>query len=264
MEFGACFFVERRILFRFFVEFHVNCNKIVNARIVKTFYRAEAAKRANDLTKLRAPVTEVVDANAGVTRKFVKLFERMADNRRTEVTDMERLCYVRRRIVKNTDLALAILVFAVICTLFKHFFHNFSIIFAADGEIKVTTGCYRFGNTRNRKALCKVFGDHHGRLAHCLGKLKARERQVTEICIRRIFERCYDVTSVNRTVSQFCNLFGNLFLEFCHMRNLFSKPCKITYTIIIAQIKSNFNTNFDIFAKIIFSPKGIEKNNALC
>ena len=107
MEFRSCFVVERRILFGFFVELYINLDKLVDSAFLYSLTVSPLAESYYLLTELSSPVTEMVYADAVITGKLVEQLQRVTDDCRAEVTDMERLAYVGGGIVKNDCLSLS-------------------------------------------------------------------------------------------------------------------------------------------------------------
>ncbi len=96
VEFSPRQVLERRILFRLFMELHVEPHELVDADPLDGLTVAPAAEGHDLLSELRAPVAEVVDPRAVVADEFVQELDRMSDDRRAEMPDVEGLADVRR------------------------------------------------------------------------------------------------------------------------------------------------------------------------
>ena len=108
-ELGARRVLEGGVLLRLGVELDIERDQLVDLACLHRLTAAPLAVGDDQLAELRAPVAEVVDADAVPARKGVQLLQRMPDDRRAEMPDVERLCDVRGGVVKHDRLARAVL-----------------------------------------------------------------------------------------------------------------------------------------------------------
>ena len=106
-KFGSCFVFKRLILFRLVMELNVKLNEFIDAALFYLVHTSPFAVSNDEFSELRSPVAEVIYADALIARELMKFFKRMTYYRRSEVSYMEGLCDVRRRVVENDGLSRA-------------------------------------------------------------------------------------------------------------------------------------------------------------
>ena len=106
-ELGARLVVQLGVCFGFLMELHIQRHKLVYLLFLDLLAAAPFAVGNYELTELGSPVAEMVHTHAFIPRKFIQELERVTDNGRTEMSDMERLCDIRRGIVKHDRFSFA-------------------------------------------------------------------------------------------------------------------------------------------------------------
>ena len=91
----SCAVFESGVVFRFFMETHIERDKLVDTAVFNRLAASPHAVRGYELPELRSPVAEIVYSDALVSGKLMELFYRMSDDRCSEMSYMERLCDVR-------------------------------------------------------------------------------------------------------------------------------------------------------------------------
>ena len=188
--------------FDFVVHANVESNECVNAALFDGFLIAPFTECNDQLTELRTPVTEVIDTDAIVACVFVKKLQGVTDNGRTEMSDMEGLCNVGGRIVKNDGLALTKIMCAEINALFRDFADDlFGKVAIVDHEIQITALNANFTDTLGKifRKLCMKLCRNDGRCrTERTAEFKARKCKVAHGGIRRIFKRIRNTVCGNR------------------------------------------------------------------
>ena len=95
-KFSSRLIFKCRIRFSFSMEFYIELNKLIYSAVFNILFASPEAISNNKLTELSAPVAKMIDAYALISCKFMKLLEGVTNNCCTEVTDVERLGYIRR------------------------------------------------------------------------------------------------------------------------------------------------------------------------
>ena len=190
----TCFVVQFRRFFRFIMEFYINAHQFLNAFFFNGFFAAPFFVSNDKFTELCAPVAQMVNAYAFVAQLAVNLVQCVADNGRTQMTYMERLCDVGRGVVDNDGLTCAHVAFAVVFFFcqdsFQYLFgiemlvHKEVDICANDFDISNEIGFFQFFTD----FLC----DEGRRFPQYLCQFKARVRKVPHVCIGRHFDGCRD------------------------------------------------------------------------
>ena len=138
----------------------------------------------------------MVDTDAIVACIFVKKLQRVTDDGRTEMSDMEGLCNVGRRIVENDGLALTEIMCAKVSALFRDFTDDlFGKITIVDHKIQITALDANFADTLGKSfsELCVKLCRNDGRCrTKRTAEFKARKCKVAHGGIRRIFKRIRD------------------------------------------------------------------------
>lgn len=104
-ELGARRILEGGIFFSLGMEPDIERDQLVDLSCLYSRATTPLAIGNNQLAELRAPVAEMVDADAVPACIVVKQLQRMTDNSRSEMTYMKRFCHIRRRIIENNGFA---------------------------------------------------------------------------------------------------------------------------------------------------------------
>ncbi|MPN47585.1 hypothetical protein SDC9_195188 [bioreactor metagenome] len=83
----------------FLMEAHVKLSQTNGTFFLDLGLNAPELVRRDQFTELRAPVAEMVDADAVISHEFIDLVERVAYHRRTQMADVERLRDIYRRVI---------------------------------------------------------------------------------------------------------------------------------------------------------------------
>ena len=198
------------------IYFYVKSNQCVNSAVFDFLTVTPLFVSYNKLSKLCSPVSEIVDSNTLVSRKLVKLLERMSDYSSTQMSDMEGLCNVGRGIVENdrltiTHLARSAVFFALLRNLA---YYLFSKIFAV--KIYIQISVYRLCalNCIQSKLGCDCLGNLYGSHSESSAELEARKCDITHFFVGRIFKHTQNCSLVKLClIIHIFNYFRNRFCD---------------------------------------------------
>ena len=130
----------------------------------------------------------MVHADAAISGKAVQHLERVTDYGSAEMTDMERLRDVRRRIVEHYRLALAEVERAVICALFGDFGQQPSgEVVGRDVEVDISSGCDRAVDDIVAEIIAELRGNRGRSHFQFTAQFEAGECEVAERLVGRVF-----------------------------------------------------------------------------
>ena len=150
----------------------------------------------------------------------------MADNRRTEVSDMEGLGNVGRGVVENYRFTLAALGRAVEVTLRENVANNALCKgVAVNFQVKISVNRTDRGKLLTFNAACKRLGNLHGRTTENLGKAEARKCDITHCSVRGILKHSENVICREKPLAKRlgccrCDIFCSFFLKCKHLMYL--------------------------------------------
>ena len=196
------------------MELYINTHQFLNTVFFYGFLAAPVFVSHDQLTKLCAPVAQMVDTYYVITQLFVDLVKGITDHCGTQVTNVERFCNVGRGIVDHDCFACTQIAFAVIFFLFQNSGkHLFCINAFIHKEVDICTNHFHF---RDKIGFFDFFdqfiGDHRGSLAEHLRQTETRICKVTHFlfcgnfhCCRRIFHG--DIRCCRQ---KFCNFYSKI------------------------------------------------------
>ena len=189
-EFGSCKVVQRRILLRFPVETDIESHKRVNPAGFHFLLIAPFAIGNNELSELRAPVAEMIYPDAVPAGEGIEHFQRMPDDRRAEMPDVEGLCNVWRGVVDNKRPALAGAVLSVIIAR-RDYLRN-GVGRKRNGinaEIEIASGGRNLRKAlRKRKSVPDFPGNDRRGFSHCPAEPEAGKSNVAHRPVGRVFK----------------------------------------------------------------------------
>ena len=186
---GARLFDQCFVLFGFGVEADVKPHQFVALALLDRLAVAPLAVGDDHFPELGAPVSEVVDADAFVAGELVEQFQRVTDDGRAEVSDVEGFGDVRGRVVEHDGLALAACGRAVLVALLLDLGENArGERRAVDKEVEVALDRLGARDLAARHFRGERVGDGDGGGVQGARQFEAREREIAHRGIGREFE----------------------------------------------------------------------------
>ena len=172
------------------VDTDIELYKLVYTAVLNGLAVAPESVGNDKLTKLGAPVTEVVDADALIARKLVKELERVTDNGGAEMSDVEGLCNIGGGVIKNYCSSLTVHRRAVGGTEPCDITDNAGCKGGgAYLEVKIAVECADRGKLLTADSTCKSLGNLYGRIPERLCKPEAGQGKVTHRVVGGICEK---------------------------------------------------------------------------
>ena len=186
---GARLFDQCFVLFGFGVEADVEFHQFVALALLDRLAVAPLAVGDDHFPKLGAPVSEVVDPDAVVTRELMQQFQRVTDDGGAEMPDVEGFGDVRGGIVENDGLTRPAGGRAVLVALLLDLGEDArGERRAVDKEVQVTLDRLGARDLVARHFRSERVGDGDGGGVQGARQFEARERKVAHRGVGREFE----------------------------------------------------------------------------
>ena len=186
---GARLIDQGLVLLSFGVEADVEPHQFVALALLDRLAASPLAVGDDHFPELGAPVAEMVDADAVVTRELMQQFQRVTDDGGAEMPDVEGFGDVRGGIVENDGLTRPAFGRAVLVTLFGDLGEDScGERRAVDKEVEVALDRLGARDLAARHFRSERVGDGDGGGVQGTRQFKARERQVAHRGVGREFE----------------------------------------------------------------------------
>ena len=239
--------------FCFIVELNINTHQFLNTVFFYGFLAAPVFVSYDQLTKLCAPVAQMVDAFYIVAQFFVDFVQGVTNYCGTQVTNVERFCDIRGGIVDDNGFACAHVAFTVVFFLFQHCGQNlFRINAFIQEEVDISANHFHFCDEIGFFDFFDQFrSDHRGSLAEYFCQTETGVSKVTHFlfrgnfhCCRRIFYRDFCCCR-----QQFCDFYFKI-----HIFTSKKYQLKIGHTLFILAQERGKNKKIQVFgSKLKFS-----------
>ena len=179
--------IQARVFFCFHMKFCIIGKKGFNGFFYNVFLISPSSVGTNHFSKLGSVVAQVIDSYRVVSQKVINLINGIPDYSTADVSDMERLCNIRRGVLYNHFFPLSHFAASVSISFFQDLAHSILYIqFSWKEHIHISIHLLHF--CKNRIAadfFCNVFCNHRRCFAQYLCQFKAGKRIISHFIISR-------------------------------------------------------------------------------